>query len=157
MTFNEEEDEDVLVEEGPQIERGTVFQRDTCHREIYKRNSRGKRLPRAACFNQGDVEVEKDIVTFSEQEDEDTVVDVGPQIERVTVFLRDACHRVVYQRSSRDKRFPREACLDLGDVKEEKAVVTFSEEQDEDTLVAEGHQIGRGTVSLRDTCHREIY
>ena len=26
--------EDTLVEEGPQIERGTVFLRDTCHREI---------------------------------------------------------------------------------------------------------------------------
>ena len=26
--------EDTLVEEGPQIERGTVFHRDTCHREI---------------------------------------------------------------------------------------------------------------------------
>ena len=35
MTFSEEEDEDTLVEEGPQIERGTVFLRDTCHREIY--------------------------------------------------------------------------------------------------------------------------
>ena len=31
MTFNEEEDGDTLVEEGPQIERGTVFHRDTCH------------------------------------------------------------------------------------------------------------------------------
>ena len=45
----------------------------------------------------------------------------------------------------------------VGGVKEEKAVVTFSEEQDEDTLVAEGPQIERGTVFLRDTCHREIY
>ena len=36
MTFNEEEDEDILVEDGPQIDRGTVFLRDTCHREIYK-------------------------------------------------------------------------------------------------------------------------
>ena len=34
MTFNEEEDEDILVEEGLQIERGTVFHRDTCQREI---------------------------------------------------------------------------------------------------------------------------
>ena len=31
VTFNGEEDEDILVEEGPQIERGTVFLRDTCH------------------------------------------------------------------------------------------------------------------------------
>ena len=34
VTFNEEEDEDILVEEGPQYERGTVFHRDTCLREI---------------------------------------------------------------------------------------------------------------------------
>ena len=33
VTFNEEKDEYILVEEGPQIERGTVFLRDTCHRE----------------------------------------------------------------------------------------------------------------------------
>ena len=56
-----------------------------------------------------------------------------------------------------DKRLPREGCSDQGNVKEEKAVVTFSEEQDEDTLVAEGHQIGRGTVLHRDTCHREMH
>ena len=30
MTFSEEEDEDILVEGGPQIERGMVFLRDTC-------------------------------------------------------------------------------------------------------------------------------
>ena len=28
---DEEEDEDTLVEEGPQIERGTVLHKDTCH------------------------------------------------------------------------------------------------------------------------------
>ena len=62
VDFNEDvEDEDTLVEEGPQIERGTVFLRDTCHREIHQRNSRDKRFPREACFDQGDVEVEKNI------------------------------------------------------------------------------------------------
>ena len=55
------------------------------------------------------------------------------------------------------KRLPREACLDLGDVKVVKAVVTFREKKDEDTLVEKGHQIGRGTVFLRDTCQREIH
>ena len=40
-----EEDEDTLVEEGPQIERGTVFHRDTCHREIHQRNIRGQATP----------------------------------------------------------------------------------------------------------------
>ena len=43
-----EEDEDTLVEEGPQIERGTVLHRDTCLREIYSRNICDKRLPREA-------------------------------------------------------------------------------------------------------------
>ena len=55
-----------LVEEGPHIERGTVFLRDTCHCESYQRNSRDQRLPHEACFDQGDVKVEKDIVTFIE-------------------------------------------------------------------------------------------
>ena len=76
------QDEDTLLDVGPQIERGTVFRRDTCHREIYQSNSRDQRLPRAACFDQGDVKVEQDIVTFNEEEDEDTFVEEGPQIER---------------------------------------------------------------------------
>ena len=157
MTFNEE-DEDTLVEEGPQIERGTVFLRDTCHREIYQRNIRDKRLPREACFDQGDVKVEKDIMIFNEEEDEDTLVEEGPQIERGTVFHRDTCHREIHQRNIRDKRFPREACFDLGDVKWTKDSVTINEEEeDEDILVEEGPQIERGTVFLRDTCHREIH
>ena len=73
--------------------------RDTCDRTIYQRNIRDKRLQRQACFDQDDVKVEKDIVTFNEEEDEDTLVDVGPQIERGTVFRRDTCHREVHQRN----------------------------------------------------------
>ena len=34
-----------LVEEGPQIERGTVFLSYTCDREIYQRNTRDKAAP----------------------------------------------------------------------------------------------------------------
>ena len=109
MTFNEEEDEDTPVEEGPQIERGTVFLRGTCHCEICQRNIRDKRLPREACFDQGVVKVGKDIVTFNDEKDEDALVEEGPQIERGLVFHRDACHREIYQRNIRDKRIPREA------------------------------------------------
>ena len=111
-------------------------------REIYQRSSRDKRLPREACLDLGDVKVVKE---------------GGPQIERGMVFLRDTCHCFFFfHRNISDKRLPREGCSDQGNVKEEKAVVSFSEEQDEDTLVAEGHQIGRGTVFFRDTCQREI-
>ena len=53
VTINEEEDEDTLVEEVPQIERGAVLHKDTCHREIYQRNFLDKRLPREACFDLG--------------------------------------------------------------------------------------------------------
>ena len=83
------------MEEGSQIERGTVFHRNTCHCEIYHRKSRDKRFAGEACFDLGDVEVEKDTVTFNEEEDEDTLVNVGPQIERGTVFRRDTCHREI--------------------------------------------------------------
>ena len=48
MTFSEEEDEDTLVEEGLQIERGTVFLRDPCHREMYPRNIRDKATSRVS-------------------------------------------------------------------------------------------------------------
>ena len=39
-------------------------------------------LPREACFDLGDVKLEKDIVTFSEQEDEDSFLEEGPDMER---------------------------------------------------------------------------
>ena len=94
------------------MKRGTVSLGDTCKREILQRSIRDKRIPREAFFDLGDVKVENVIVTFSEQEDEDTVVDVGPQIERGTVFRRDTyCHVGFQYRNIRDKRFPREACL----------------------------------------------
>ena len=97
-------------------------------REIFQRSSRDKRFPREACFEFGDVKVENVIVAFREEEEEDTLVEEGPQIERGTVFHRDTCHREIHQRNIRDKRLPREACFDLGDVKVEKHIVTFNEE-----------------------------
>ena len=96
MTFNEEEDGDTLVEEVPQIERGTVFLRDTYrHVGFWYRNIRDKRIPREAFFDLGDVKVENVIVTFNEEKDEYTLVEEGPQIERGTMFLRDTCHREI--------------------------------------------------------------
>ena len=107
------------MEEGPQIERGTVFHRDTCCREIHQRNFRDKRFPREACFDLGDVKVDETHhdLSMKKEEDEDILVEEGPQIERGTVFHRDTCHREIHQRNFRDKQFPREACFDLGDVK----------------------------------------
>ena len=54
-----------------------MLHRDTCHREIHQTNICDKRFPLEACFDLGDVKVEEDIVTFSEQEDEDTLVEEG--------------------------------------------------------------------------------
>ena len=51
VTFKEEKDEHILVEEGSQIECDTVFHRDTSHREFHPRNIGAKRLPREACFD----------------------------------------------------------------------------------------------------------
>ena len=65
VTVYEEEDEDTLVEEGLQIERGTVFHKDTWHSEIYPRNIVTKRLPREACLEGPHVKVEQEtVVTF---------------------------------------------------------------------------------------------
>ena len=101
MILTEEEDEDFLVEEGPQIERGTVFLRDTCHCEIYQRNIRDKRLPCEACFpwamSSGDVK------TFR-----------GRGSKLNAMFHRDICHRENQRHC--DKRLLCEACFDLGDV-----------------------------------------
>ena len=110
------------MEEGPQIERGTVFLRDTCHRDRFSKETvvtSGSRVKRA--LTRAMSKWTKHIVTFNEEEDEDTLVEEGPQIERGTVFLRDTCHREIHEGNIRDKRFPREACFALGnDVKVEK-------------------------------------
>ena len=90
VSFNEEEDGDILVAEGHQIGRGTVFLRDTCQREIHQRTFVDKRFPREA-----------------------------PQIERGTVSPRDTRHCEAHPRSIRDKQIPRDACFDLGDVEVE--------------------------------------
>ena len=64
------------------LQLNAVFLRETCHREIFQRNIPDQRLPREACFELGGVKVEKDIVTFNEERDEDVIVEEGPQIER---------------------------------------------------------------------------
>ena len=75
VTFNEEEDEDTLVEEGPLIEtrhgvsRGHRPPLDSPEKHV------DKRVPREVCFDWGDVEVEKDIVTLNEEVDEDSLVE----------------------------------------------------------------------------------
>ena len=81
--------------------------------------------------------MENVIVAFREEEEEDILVEEGTQIERGTVFHRDACHREIYQRNIRDKRIPREAFSDLGDIKVENVTVTFHDEEDEDILAEE--------------------
>ena len=91
LPFNEEKDEDTLVEERPQIERGTVFHRDACQRESCQSNSRDKWFPREACLDLGDVKVVKE---------------GGPLFERGMVFLRDTRHREFHPRNIRDKAAP---------------------------------------------------
>ena len=104
-----------------------MFLTDACDRKIRPRNSGDQRPLREACFNLGDAKVEKDIVTFNEEEDGDTLVEEVPQIELGTVFLRDTYRHVgFWYRNIRDKRIPREAFFDLGDVKVENVIVTFN-------------------------------
>ena len=78
------------------------------------------------------------------------------KLKRGTVSLGDTCKREILQRSIRDKRIPREAFFDLGDVKVENVIVAFSEEEEEDIRVEEEPRISRGTVFLRDACDRKI-
>ena len=81
VSFNEEEDGDILVEKVPQIERGTELLRDTYrHVGFCQKNVRDKWFPREACFEFGDVKVENVIVAFREEEEEDALVEEGPQI-----------------------------------------------------------------------------
>ena len=81
------------MEEGPQIERVTVFLRGTCHCEIYQRNSRDKRFPREACFEQGVVKVENVIVAFREEEEEDILVENALKLNATRCF--SAAHATV--------------------------------------------------------------
>ena len=50
---------------------------------------------------------------------------------------RDTCHCEIYRSNIRDKRIPREAFSDLGDIKVENVTVTFHDEEDEDILAEE--------------------
>ena len=121
MTFNGEEEEDTLVEEGRCLPgthatvrstKATFVTSGSCVKRVLTRamsmwrtpllplmkrkmkalSLRKERLPREACFDLGDVNLDKNIVTSNEEEDEDILVEEGPQIERGTVFLRDTCH-----------------------------------------------------------------
>ena len=79
------------------------------------------------------------------------------QIERGTVFLRDTCHREIHQRNIVDKRLPCEACFDLGRCRSgEKDCDSSMKRRMKILSWEQGSQIERGTVFLRDTCHREI-
>ena len=80
-------------------------------------------------FDLGDVNLDKNIVTSNEEEDDDTLVEEGPQIERVTLFHRGKCHREIYPRNIRDQRFPRAAFFDEGDVTVVTNSVTLNEER----------------------------
>ena len=60
-------------------------------------------IPREACFDQADVKVEKDIMTFNEEKGEDTLVEEGHQVERVTVIFKNPCCCEVHQRNIRGK------------------------------------------------------
>ena len=128
-----------------------------------------KRLPREACFDLGDVKVEmkRRMKTFSWRKDlklnssrcstgtHAILVEERPQIELVTPqgHMWIEVHQKTFVTSgSRVKRV-----LPWAMSKWTKHIVTFNEEEDEDTLVEEGPQIERGTVFHRDTRHREIY
>ena len=138
------------MEDGSQIELVTVFLMDTCHCEIFQRSNSDKRFPSEACFDQGDVKVEKHIVTLNTEKDEDILVEDGPQIERGTVFLRDTCQYEICQRNIHDTRPPRKVCFDQGDFKVEKEIQTFNDEEDEDTPVEEMHGVSEGHMPLSD-------
>ena len=75
MTLNEEKDEDVVVEEGSQIERGTVTHATV--RFITETSvTSGSRVKRVLPWAM--TKWTKDIVSFNKEEDEDTLVEEGP-------------------------------------------------------------------------------
>ena len=63
------------------------------------------------------------------------------KLKRGTVSLGDTCLRETHPKSIRDKRIPREAFFDLGDVKVENVIVTVNADEDEEILVEDGPQI----------------
>ena len=88
-------------------------------------------------------------MTFNEEEGEDTLV-----LNAARCF--SGTHTVMWdfaKKNISDKRLPREAFSDQGDVEVTKDTVTFNEEEDEDILVEEGPHFERGAVLHKDTCH----
>ena len=143
LTWNDvDEGEDTLVEEGPRLNDDSIFQTHATVRFTTERvMTSGSRVKRV--LTRAVAEVEKDIVTFNEEEYEDILLEGGPQIESGTVLHRDTRHRAIHQRNICDKWFPREACFDFGDVEVEKDIVTFIKEEDEDSLLEEGPDMER--------------
>ena len=113
VTFNEEEDEDTLVEEVPQLNAARCFSGTHATVRFTRETfvTSGSRVKRVLPWAMS--KWRKTVVTFNEEEDEDTLVEEGPQIERGTMFHRDTRHRAIHQRNIRDKWFPREACFVL--------------------------------------------
>ena len=98
--------------------------RCTCHHEINWRNSRDKRLLREACFGLGDVKEEKDIVTSMKRRMKTLSWRKDLKLNATRCFTGTQATVRFHPRNIRDKRLPREACFDLGDVKVEKDIVT---------------------------------
>ena len=134
MTLNEEKDEDVVVEEGSQIERGTVTHATV--RFITETSvTSGSRVKRV--LSRALLKWRTSLLPFVKRRMETLSWRKDHKLKRGTVSLGDTCKREILQRSIRDKRIPREACFDLGDVKVENHIVTFNEEEHEDRVVEE--------------------
>ena len=120
-----------------------MFHRDTCHREFHQRNSRDKCLLREACFDGGDVTVKKNSVTLNEERGgrwEDRKFNAAWCFSGAHATVRFTKETFVTS-SCRVKRVFTWALSRWRDT------VTLNEDKDEDSLVEEGPQIERGTVT----------
>ena len=99
-------------------------------------------------FDQGDVKVEKDILTFNEEKGWDILLEEGPKLNASRCFsgthLAGRFAKETFTTSdSRVKRV-----FDQGDVKVEMHIVTLNTEKDEDILVEEGHGVSEGHMPV---------
>ena len=112
--MKKEEGENALVEKGPQTECGTVFLTHATVRFIEE-----SVVTSATCVKRvltwAMSKWTKDVVTFSEEQDEDTLVAKDIRLDAALCFSGTHANVRFTRETFVDKRLPREACLDLGD------------------------------------------
>ena len=142
MAFNADEDEHILVEDGPQIDRARCFFGTHATVRFTKQTVVTIGFLCEACFDFAMSKWRKTLWPSMQMRTKTFSWRTVLKLTAARCFIGTHARVRFTKEAVVTSGFPREACLDLGDVK---------------VVKKGGPQIERGTVFLRDTCQREIH